>query len=536
MAGIVGKTVMKKIYVLILALVVLAVQPFDLYAKKKKNKEKIELSPKHDFRGAWIQTAWQDRYQRMNPDQCMTYLKGLVDMLHEIGFNAIVFQVRPEGDAFYDSNYEPWSRFMTGRQGKAPVPEWDPMAYMIELCHERQMEFHAWINPYRMSTSKSLVMDKQHIYHQHPDWFVTFDNKLYLNPGLPESRYFIRDVVKDIVSRYDIDAIHMDDYFYPYPVAGQTFDDKEAFDAYAPQMNIDVMAPNALSDFRRRNVDILIKTVHEDIQSLKPWVRFGISPFGIYRNKKSWEGGSETAGTQCYDDLYADVIFWAKNGWIDYLIPQIYWEIGHKLADYTTLVKWWNENVPENCHLYIGQSIERSLDGTAASAPALNQSHQNFLLKLEQAAALDNVKGNCYWYAYQIEDNQFKVRDFLVNNVFLKKSLLPAYTSLDKKEPNKVKEVKAVLNNHELTLSWTAPEDDGMTQKPKFYNVYRFKKDEKVKINDCSHLLGQTSEITFLDKTVEVNNTYTYVITAVDFYNNEGDGVKKSFKLKTKKK
>lgn len=521
--------------IVLFAFALCAFVPQNLDAKKKKSKSYLtELSTKEEFRGAWIQTAWQDRYQRMNPEQCKAYLTNLIDMLHETGFNAVIFQVRPEGDAFYESQYEPWSRFMTGKQGKAPVPAWDPMAFVIQLCHERQMEFHAWINPYRMSASKTLVMDKSHIYYQHPEWFVTFDEKLYLNPGLPESRSFIREVVKDIVSRYDIDAMHMDDYFYPYPVAGKEFDDAAAYQAYASALSIDTNKPGALGDFRRRCVDILIKSVHEDIRSIKPWVRFGISPFGIYRNKKTWAGGSETGGTQCYDDLYADVLFWAKNGWIDYLIPQIYWEIGHKTADYSTLVQWWSDNVPSNCHLYIGQSIERSLDGDVKDSrtQTLDKSHMNFAIKLSQAKNAGNVKGNCYWYAYQIEDNQFKVRDFLSTSVFQNKALLPAYKHLDKQAPGKVKDIDGSLSGGQLTVKWTAPADKDI----KFYNVYRFKKGEKAKIKDASHLVGQTNTPSYLDKNIEMSTTYTYIIKAVDQYNNEGEGAKKAFKLKASKK
>lgn len=529
---------MKRIISLIvLAFVFVAFIPQNLDAKKKKQKIDIVSTTKCEFRGAWIQTAWQDRYTRMSPSQCQAYLTRLVNMLHDTGFNAIIFQVRPEGDAFYESSYEPWSRFMTGVQGKAPVPAWDPMAFLIQLCHERQMEFHAWINPYRMSASKSLVMDKEHIYRQHPEWFVTFDEKLYLNPGLPESRAFIRAVVGDIVSRYDIDALHMDDYFYPYPVAGKEFEDGAAFQTYAPMMNIDISDSDAIGNFRRRSVDILIKSVHDDIRAIKPWVRFGISPFGIYRNKRSWEGGSETGGTQCYDDLYADVIFWAKNGWIDYLIPQVYWEIGHKLADYTTLVNWWSDNVPSPCQLYIGQSIERSLDGAATerSTPNLVDSHTNFMLKLNQASNAGNVKGNCFWYAYQIDDNQYGVRDLLQQNVYTSRALLPAFSNLDSVVPERVKDIVGSLSNHQLTLTWTPADNDDPQQEARYYNVYRFKKGQKVNIKSCEHLIGQTSVPEYIDKDIELPNTYTYVVTAVDVYNNEGAGEKKSFKLKTKK-
>lgn len=375
-----------------------------------KPEVKAKKKPK-EFRGVWMQTVFQDRYQKMSRQQSQTYMHDMVEMLSKTGFTAVLFQVRSEGDAFYKSEMEPWSRFLTGVRGKSPVEEWDPMAYMIELCHEFDMEFHAWVNPYRMSASKTGDVRQDRLYQQHPDWYVLYDNKWFLNPGMPECRGYIREVVKDIVSRYDVDAIHIDDYFYPYPVGGMQFNDIVAYRNYAPVMGIDTSDPDALGKFRRRSVDILIKSLHDDIKSLKPEVRFGISPFGIYRNKSDWEGGSETNGIQCYRDLYADVMLWAQAGWIDYMIPQLYWEIGHKAADYTTLCKWWGDNTPENCKLYIGESIERSLDNGAN----LWQSSRHITSKLNQARKHKNIDGFCFWYVYQIGENQWECQSWLRN-------------------------------------------------------------------------------------------------------------------------
>ena len=497
---------------------------------------------KHEFRGAWVQTAWQDRYQNKNPEQCRRYLQQLVETLYQTGFNAIIFQVRPEGDAFYQSNFEPWSRFLTGVQGKAPSPVWDPMEYLIQLCHERGMEFHAWINPYRMYMSKSFNLASNHLYHQHPEYFVVFDERLYLNPGLPESRAWIRSVVSDIVSRYDVDAIHMDDYFYPYPVAGKEFNDISTFQAYAPQMGFNPSSRADLGNFRRRSVNILIKSIHDDIRAIKPWVRFGISPFGIYRNQKSWEGGSNTNGTQCYDDLYADVLLWAQSGWIDYVIPQLYWEIGHKAADYTTLCTWWAKNIPAPCQLYIGQSIERSLDGAAnnASTPSLLNGSRNFLSKINQARGDKNVMGNCFWYAYQVEDNQFRVRDFMKQSIFPSHAMPPAFTNLDNDAPDKVKDLDGTLvrsgDKVGLFLKWSAPKPDKKDKNDPvlYYNVYRFIKGEMVNTRNMEHLYVQVSKPEFIDYNISNASKYTYVVTAVDHYNNEGKTAKKTFKIKLK--
>jgi len=528
---------MKKTLLLVLTSLMLMLSVSSCKTTSKGTKSKIASTEKQEFRGAWIQTAWQDRYMNKTPDRCKQYMYQLVETLHETGFNAILFQVRPEGDAFYKSQYEPWSRFLTGKQGKAPSADWDPMAYLIELCHSRGMEFHAWINPYRMFSSKTLALSQDHLFYKHPEWFVFYDERLYLNPGLPESRTWIRNVVKDIVTNYDVDAIHMDDYFYPYPANGLDFDDRDAFNAYGPGWGYNTTSRKDLGDFRRRCVNILIKSVNEDIKGIKPWVRFGISPFGIYRNQKSWSGGSATNGTQCYDDLYADVLTWAQSGWIDYVIPQIYWEIGHSAADYTTLCDWWAKAIPSSCHLYIGQSIERSLDGKAANNPSLLASSTNFTQKLAQAKSLKNVRGNCFWYAYQVEDNQFKVRDFLKQSVFVNPAMVPSYTVLQSKAPGKVRDIDAELVSAAyglgIHLMWKDPAtNNDANRSVKYYNVYRFAKGQTIRTNTLKNLYRQVDVPELYDYDVENGSKYTYVVTAVDHYNNEGKAVKMTLNVK----
>jgi uncharacterized lipoprotein YddW (UPF0748 family) len=503
-------------------------------AARRKQVDEVP-DRKTEFRGVWIQTAFQERYQKMTPAECQAYLTRLVDELSQTGFNAILFQVRPEGDAFYRSDLEPWSRFLTGRQGKAPVPEWDPMEFLINLCHERQMEFHAWLNPYRMSATKTLTMAPDHLYFKRPDLFVRYQDKLYLNPGLPESRAHIREVVKDIVRRYDIDAIHLDDYFYPYP-SDTPFDDRAAYLTYADLMGFNSQSTDDLAAWRRRNVNILIKSLSADIKSLKPWVRFGISPFGIYRNSTAWRGGSKTRGTQCYSDLYADVLLWCNSGWIDYVIPQIYWEVGHALADYTTLVKWWNANVPPTCHLYIGQSIERSLDEPRDSRPQpdLRKSHAHFSKKLNLAQECRNVRGNCFWYGYQVDDNAYHVRDLLRDEIFKLPALPPAFTSIDAEAPDKVRQLSATLTGRGLRLSWSRRQTSDPQQQERYYCVYKFRKGERVDTSDLSHLLTRTARTELMDYDLEGSRHITYVVTAVDACNNESKPVKKTVKVKIK--
>ena len=321
---------------------------------------------KREFRGAWIQCV-NGQFMGKSTQEIQTMLSNQLDELQKDGVNAIIFQVRAECDALYESDLEPWSKFLTGVQGKAPSPYWDPLAWMVEQCHQRGMELHAWINPYRAkhgSTSMGQLSDKSVVVKQ-PNLCFSYDNLVLLNPGLKEAADYTCKVAADIVKRYDIDGFHIDDYFYPYPVAGKKIPDQELFQKNSHGFwNI--------GDWRRDNVSRFIKQLGETIHQVKPWVKFGVSPFGIYRNKRNDPNGSETNGLQNYDDLYADVLLWVNNGWIDYCVPQLYWEIGNRAADYKTLITWWNKNAGKR-PLYIGEDIER----TAKYAdPANPKSHQ----------------------------------------------------------------------------------------------------------------------------------------------------------------
>lgn len=355
--------------------------------------------PKREFRGAWIHTVGQSRYMEMNRDAMQDYFDQMLDSLQHIGINAVIFQVRPTADAFYRSELEPWSKYLTGKQGVAPEPLWDPLQYMIEQCHARNMELHAWLNPYRVGTNADEPLAASHIYHKHPEWFVRYGRQLYFDPGLPECRRFIGRVVDDIVSRYDVDAIHMDDYFYPYPIAGSEFPDENSYARYGNGMD--------RGDWRRENVNALIKELHKIIKSRKPWVRFGISPFGIYRNQKSDPDGSATNGLQNYDQLYADVLLWTRNGWVDYMLPQLYWEIGHQAACVETLIYWWN-NHANGRHLYIGQDVARTMNATDVNPIYTQLNH-----KMQLSRYLDHVGGNCFWPGYSLLENYKGIADDL---------------------------------------------------------------------------------------------------------------------------
>lgn len=476
------------------------------------------LPLKREFRGAWIQ-AVNGQFKGMPTEQMQQTLTAQLNSLQEAGINAIIFQVRPEADALYPSDIEPWSRFLSGEQGVAPSPYWDPMAWMIEACHQRGMEFHAWINPYRAKTTKAVKLAPTHIYHQHPEWFVTYGDQLYFNPALQESRDYICRIIADIVTRYDIDALHMDDYFYPYPIKGQEFPDIANFRSN----------PNGftdLGDWRRNNVNVLIKQIHQTVRAAKPWVKFGISPFGIYRNQKSDPLGSATNGLQNYDELYADVLLWAREGWIDYNMPQIYWHVGHPAADYGVLVEWWAKHT-EGRPLFIGQSVTNTVHNADPSNPDTHQ----LALKMKLQRQYQTIGGSVQWPAADVVNNLGNYRNLLINNYHRYPALPPVFTFMDNEAPGKVKKVKPVWTADGYILFWTAPKYKEEMNRAVQYVVYRFEKGEKVNIDDPSKIVAITRNTYYQLPYEDGKTKYRYVVTALDRLHNESKPVKKKVKL-----
>ena len=472
---------------------------------------------KREFRGAWIQTAYQTEYKDMSPSEMRQSFIRKLDYLQDCGINAIIFQVRPEADAFYKSNLEPWSRFLTGEQGKAPAGNFDPMAFLIEECHNRNMEFHAWLNPYRAGTVGSTQFASSHVYHKHPEWFVTYNKQILFDPGLPECRQFICQVVHDIVSRYDVDAIHMDDYFYPYPAAGQSFPDDNSFRKYGIPKGY---KESERGDWRRDNVNVLIRELRDAIILAKPWVRFGISPFGIYRNKKSTPdgSGSDTNGLQNYDDLYADILYWCEQGWIDYNMPQIYWEIGHSAADYTTLVEWWNDNAIGG-HLYIGQDVDRTMKA------------DQLVNKMEIERSMPHVLGHCFWPANEILWNNKGIADDLKRTYHRYPALIPAYTHLHDRSPKRVSKLKAEWTRDGYVLHWQAEQSKTDPELANYFVIYCFLDGESINLNDPSKIEAITRETSYVLPYEDGKVRYHYVVTAVDRFHNESEGRTKAVRL-----
>jgi uncharacterized lipoprotein YddW (UPF0748 family) len=350
-----------------------------------------------ELRGMWVATVanidWPSR-PGLPAKTHQQELLSLLDVAVERRLNTVILQVRPTADAFWPSPYEPWSRFLTGEQGRDPG--WDPLGFAVREAHRRGLELHAWFNPYRIANHQDLSrLAPDHPARRHPDWVVPYGGKLYYNPGLPAVRRFVQDAMLHAVEHYDVDAVHWDDYFYPYPVAGEVFDDDAAYARYGGDFC-------DRASWRRNNIDLLVQETSRRLRRTRPQVRFGVSPFAIWRNAATDpERGSDTrGGVETYDDLYADTRRWVKEGWLDYVVPQIYWNIGFSVADYSVLVPWWANVVRgTGTDLFVGEALYKVADpaqGPAWHDPAELSSHLTFCADHPQ------VRGNVYFSARQV--------------------------------------------------------------------------------------------------------------------------------------
>ena len=478
----------------------------------------VSAQQKREFRGAWIQCV-NGQFKGIGTETMQRTLTYQLNELQKDGCNAIIFQVRPECDALYESDLEPWSYYLTGVQGEKPNPYWDPLQWMIDECHRRGMELHAWINPYRAKTKSPHQNAANHVIVRHPEWTFDYDGLTLLNPAYKECRDYICDVVKDIVERYDVDGLHIDDYFYPYPVAGVEIPDEAQYRA----------APNGMKnrdDWRRYNVNMFIQQVYETIHATKPWVKFGVSPFGIYRNQKSDPNGSKTNGLQNYDQLYADVLLWDANGWMDYCVPQLYWEIGNKAADYDELIHWWNRHLTRT-PLYIGEDVER----TVKYPDLTNKSQHQLAAKMALHAELPRIQGTVLWYAKAAVDNVGNYGTLLRNNYWRMPALQPLMPHIDKKAPKAPRKLKAVrMDDGEHVLFWMPPKGKGWQDEAASYVVYRFEKGEPINIDDPSKIVKVTTDCLYMIPAGQ-SGRCTYVVTALDRMQNESKLAKVKVKL-----
>nr|WP_299340958.1 family 10 glycosylhydrolase [Allomuricauda sp.] len=359
-------------------------------------------SPEQEFRGVWIATVVNIDWPKNGMDDSNKKKKDFIkilDFYKRLNFNAAIVQMRTAGDAFYPTELAPWSKYLSGEEGEPPQGFKDPLEWMIAETHKRDMEFHAWLNPYRATFDlDTLALDKSHDFYKHPKWMVKYGKKYYYNPGLPEVQEKFAQIVQEIVSNYQVDAIHFDDYFYPYKIKDETFADSITFQTYGlPDQN--------LEDWRRSNVDSLVKKVHQTIKSSKPWVQFGISPFGVWKNKSKDPRGSDTqAGQTTYEDLYADPLLWAEKGWLDYLAPQAYWSMDYPVASHRKITHWWADTI-QSINLYMGNGpykIKNNAD------KAWNRNNE-IPKQLTFARSVENVDGNVFFSAKSLMDEHEKV-------------------------------------------------------------------------------------------------------------------------------
>lgn len=479
----------------------------------------VKTDPKREFRGVWIATVsnidWPS--PKSTTEKQKQDLIDILDSHQETGINAIVFQIRPEADALYAKGTEPWSRWLTGKQGLAPDPFYDPLEFAITEAHKRGMELHAWFNPYRatFSPNESLV-SPNHITKIHPEWFITYGGTKLFNPGLPEVREYIVQTILNVVDNYDIDGVHMDDYFYPYAIPGQRINDTEAFNKYNNGIT-------NIEDWRRDNVNRLIKMLTDSIHDHNPRMKFGISPFGIWKNKRAADPeGSATHGGDSYYELYADSRKWVKEGWVDYITPQIYWPFGNAAAAFDKLVDWWSDNT-YNRHLYVGQAAYRIGEQRRTSGFRLAAEGPNEMKYLRKN---DRVQGSIFFSSASLTANPLGFTDSLRQTYYRNPALPPVMIWLDSIAPNPPQHFDITIKPRSFVLTWKQPELAKDKEPVYGYVIYRFEDAGKtLPMDDPKNILHiqYDTNTRFEDKTIQAGKSYTYVVTAIDRLKNESD-------------
>lgn len=474
-------------------------------------------SLKHEFRGAWIATVinldWPSHSGLSTASQ-KTELRTMMDGLVEAGINAVLFQVRSESDAMYSSSFEPWSVYLTGIQGLAPDPLYDPLEYAIQLAHERGMELHAWFNPFRVERSiGNYGLDASHVAVEHPEWILTINNHSVLNPGIPEARTYIEDVILDVVSRYDIDGVHFDDYFYPYPPNTIGNQDLDTFDTYGGGFA-------TISEWRRHNINEFVREVSDGIAGLNPDAKFGISPFGIWRSGVP----PGIVGLSAVDVLYGDAIEWMSQGWVDYVAPQLYWPFGGG-QDFATLAPWWT-SVSSGRHIYPGLATYRSDPATFSGSLYAATEIPNQIRFSRQS---NGVEGNVLFRANNITKLHSQgLSDSLKTDLYKNLALTPYMNWRNLAPPGAPRDLGFIIpTKRGMGVVWSPPMTDPFSPPARKYALYRVRKvfepDPRDVTNEPANLLAVTYD-TFYDDAPPVHpDPYWYVVTALSANSVESD-------------
>ncbi len=467
------------------------------------------MSPKHEMRGVWVATVanidWPSKPGLKVKEQ-KAEVEEIIRNCKALGLNAIFFQVRPASDVLYVSELEPWSKVLTGEAGKDP--KYDPLAYWVEQAHQNGLELHAWINPYRASMNLKEQLPPKHPYHTTPEMFVEYGNKLYFNPGHPQANVHINKVVRELVQNYAIDGVHMDDYFYPYPIKDKEFPDSTFYQQYGRDKYDDI------SDWRRENVNQTIRSIQATIESTKPWVQFGISPFGVWRNKSEDPRGSDTkAGTSNYDGLYADVLLWMENGWIDYVAPQLYWETTHPVANYKVLAEWWNNN-HSDVPVYIGHGIYK----IGSDKPDWQDPNQ-LPQQLDLVREYPNLSGSIYFSYKHLKRELNGFQDTLKTDYYKAKAIgFPMRARGEIETPGSIEKLKVGRRK----IKWKY-ESSG-ADKPVRFIIYRYNMLDAFQADNPEFIYDVSYETRYKlpKKSSKHKRSYLVRVAVLDAFNNEG--------------
>ena len=472
-------------------------------------------NPKYEMRGAWVTTVFNLDWplsQNASSASQIADMTFLFDELARTGINAVFFQVRSESDAMYESSIEPWSRYLTGLQGRAPDPFYDPLELAIQLAHERGMELHAWMNPFRAVTlTGAYSIATNHVTNTHPEWILSINDLQILNPGIPEARTFIASIASDIVTRYDVDGVHFDDYFYPYPPNMVLLEDEATFVQYGSDYP-------SINDWRRDNVNLMVQEVNGAVKAADPGAKFGISPFAI------WKDGVPVgiSGLSSYDVIFTDPTAWIEEETVDYLVPQLYWPIGGP-QDFQLLADWWVDQ-SEGIHIYAGVAAYRADPSTAGTNLF---SASEIPAQINFTRATEGVRGNVFFRARNLgpADNQ-GLTDALTGNYFSSKAFTPFMDYRNTWPPDASGNLTASQTDTGIALRWDPPLT-GISFANKF-GVYRVRSDATIPdardiTNDPSNLIAISWEPEFTDtEALEMGARYYYAVTGVNPNSIEG--------------
>lgn len=488
---------------------------------------------KRHLRGTWISTVvnldWPSSETRGIEEDAIRIQKSkeelgaILDKAVEMNLNAVFLQVSPEGDAFYKSDVVPWSRYLTGTYGKDPG--FDPLAFAVEEAHKRNLEIHAWFNPYRVSmnmkeaTAASLDIEKS-VYREHPEWIKSSAGRFVVDPGIPAARQWVMDRVMEVVNQYDVDGIHFDDYFYYENYVGELKDEDTYYTYNQGQFS-------NLGDWRRNNTYLLVKELSEKIRSAKPWVKFGVSPSGVWDNKSAAHPGGSNTNTSYtnYGKCFADTKKWVEEELLDYIAPQVYYSFENPRASYGEVAAWWAGVCKgKNVHLYIGQALYKINDDTDENFKGENAVPQ-FARQLALNMKVPEIGGSILFRVQNFNDpGKQQVVNAMKNDLWSSKALVPVMPWKGGKAP--AAPVEGRLDGP--TVSWTDNDPDAV-----YFAVYRFTKNEDFDItSDASarNLIGTVRKNKdgaqeYVDTATNNPDEGVYVITALDRLHHESSGL-----------